>query len=369
MYSLRREVLILALAFGLPALCSSANSVAIPLFFLCKGLSPFLIGVLYSLGYLINSTMVYFFSAAGDAWGRRKSITSLSLLYAVLVAIFYYAKIYYLFPIFFTFGKGGTITALLVEKAEDRTRAFSVASTTAILLGVAGYLMTGFLPYSLVFQLEILVLLASAALFASIREDYRGTGRLELGIPSIGKVSRFTFQWIIGFGAGLVLPLFSLWWHLRYDLNKEIISIISIISSVVVAGMLQLAPTIRQKFGGARSVAVMFSFQTLSTVLMPFSPLVPIAISLYLIRNVLSNLTNPIILTMLTSSVSKEEIARADSFLDTINSYIRVAGPSVSGYLFSEGNLYLSFELLGIIYTASLMVFIYLFRKEIAKPS
>ncbi|BBD72282.1 MFS transporter [Sulfodiicoccus acidiphilus] len=363
----RREVLLLALAFGLPSICISANNVAVPLFFYSKGLSPLLIGELYSLGYFVNSTLVYIFSVIGDAWGRRKATIVLNSIYVASLLTFYYFRVYYLFAVFFTFTTGGNITALLAEKADDSTSAFSLASSVAISLGVIGYLISGLLPYSTVFLIEVFVLLSSLLLYVYVKENYSGTGRLEFNVPSLRKVSKFTFQWVIGFGAGLVLPLFSLWWHLRFSLDRETISLISIISSLVVAGTLQLAPFIRKKFGGARAVAIMFGFQTLATVLLPFSPIVPIAVVLYLTRNVLSNLSNPIILNMLTNSVRKEEIARADSFLSAVNSYIRTAGPSVSGYLFSEGNFYLSFELLGLIYTSSLIMFIFLFRSEITK--
>ncbi|QGR19712.1 MFS transporter [Stygiolobus azoricus] len=357
------DVYRLILSTSMSGIIWGANTVVVSLYLLSLHYSPLFIGVLFTLSILVSSVEGFIFSILGDLYGRKKFALLSRGLSAVFIFLFYLKFVYaYIFMV--GWGSGSLISAIIADKAKNLERVYSYQTSLNILFSVLGSSLPLFLSYSQIFLLEFVVSLISFSLLFTVREDYKGKIKLinlinVIKLSSLPTISKFLPEALIGFGAGLILPLMSLWFRLRFYVTASDISPVFMSSQLTLALAVIYSSKLSEKLGMVKTIVYTHVVATLLLFVLPFSPTFFVASVIYVLRNALMNMASPV---LVMSLIPRDERSRASSLIQLIDSLPRAFAPSLGGYLFNKGNLVLPFLITGALYFTSTIVFYSLFR-------
>jgi MFS family permease len=353
------DVYRLILSTSMSGVIWGANTVVVSLYLLSLHYSPLFIGALFTLSILVSSIEGFIFSILGDLYGRKKFALLSRGLSAVFILLFYLKFVYaYIFMV--GWGSGALISAILADKAKNLERVYSYQTSLNILFSVIGSSLPLYLNYGEIFLLEFAVSITSFSLLLTVREDYKGGGKIKLSsLPTIGK---FLPEALIGFGAGLILPLMSLWFRLRFHVTASNISPVFMASELTLALAVIYSSRLSDKLGMVKTIVYTHVLAILLLFVLPFTPTFFEASVVYVLRNALMNMASPVFNALVMSLIPRDERSRASSLIQLIDSLPRAFAPSIGGYLFNEGNLVLPFLITGALYFTSTIVFYNLFR-------
>jgi hypothetical protein len=353
----------LILAGSVSGIVGGANTIIISLYLLKLGLDPFEVGLLLSGGVIVSSSISFALSLLGDAYGRRpfavggRAISACGLL---LLASGVPAG--YLFSS--SWGAGSLLNSLLMEKSRSIERSLSVQSALSILFSVVGSLVPALLGYRPILFLDVAVVLASGLLVFGVREEYRGQGGINLRLRSLRLLSKLSTEALIGLGAGLVIPLMSLWFYLRFSVSAEEMSPVFVASNLTLALATLSSSRMAAALGRVKTIVVTHAGAVILLAILPFSFSFPLASVIFVSRNALMNMSGPLFSSMILRLLPPNERSRGNALINLMESVPRAVGPSVGGYLFNSGNLSLPFLITSVLYTLSTAGFYILFRKS-----
>lgn len=353
------EIVIMA-AMSATGLVWGADQLAMPLYLKRLGLSSFLVGALIGGMMLFGSLAGLLISALADAYGR-KPFAMLGRLIAALAFISLYFGVPWAAILVSGLG-GASLGALLAEKATDMDRDFSYVSSASTGLSVLGAMVPWAVGLRRTMLVNAAVMASTALALTTVKERYRGTGRVSLKIRSIGRVARLSTQAFIGLGAGLILPMMSLWFYLRFHASVQELSPIYMTSNALLAAATLAAPALGRRLGRVRAITITHAGGIALLIVLPLSPSLPIAAITFVSRNVLMNMAGPLLNSFMMDIIPADERARASSLLGIIDSVPRASGPFVTGYIFSIGNLWLPFYITATLYTLATAAFYLLFK-------
>jgi MFS family permease len=274
-------------------------------------------------------------------------------------------------------------SALLAEKAGDerRTSVFSMAGfIQSIGFGVGSFMV----PLTLVFEafgftvkqshvllyvMLAILSLSSTLLIVKVSESKElkktGTSIREL-LPKKSRdvLIKYVFAGaIIAVGAGMVVPLMSLWLGLRYGITDAISVPILGISNIVIGFATLTAPPIAKKIGLVRAIVLT---QGISTVFMFATPLSPDFISasfVYTLRAFLMNMANPLQQSMIMGLVAEDERGAASGISAALWRLPNALSTSIGAWLMGIGLLATPFFMASLFYVVSIALFWYYFRR------
>ncbi|MDH5779574.1 MAG: MFS transporter [Candidatus Bathyarchaeota archaeon] len=281
------------------------------------------------------------------------------------------------------------------SRPEERTDLFSVVSAINTTTGVLGSLLGGFMPdllnrlngiptglevaspagYRITLALASTIALAAAVPILLVKEDkniqrQRTSSLLNLrNIKSPCIIAKSAIPaGLIGLGAGFIVPLFSLFFKLKFAGTPEQIGVIFALGNFTLGLSTLAAPSLARKMGKVR--AVVFC-QLLS---MPFIMLIALASNLaltsgaYLARGALMMMVQPTKSAFMMEIVGESERATTNGILFVADNIPRAVGTSVSGKMISGNDFYTPFLLTTIMYFMASSTFFLFFRKvEAAK--
>ncbi|WP_236752867.1 MFS transporter [Acidianus sp. HS-5] len=358
---MKKEEFLLILSSSLSGLIMGSNSIIISLYLLSLGLSALEIGELLSLGVLVGSFVSLLLSFLGDLYGRKnfaifsRGISTLSFFF-----LFLGIPIAYVFSI--TWDAGGLLFSLLAEKSENLDKALGLRQSLTILFSVVGSLLPIFLEYRSILSLDVLINLSALLLLLPIKEKFKGSKKLKLG--SLKVVSKFSTEAIIGLGAGLVIPLMSLWFYLKFGVSSSEMSPVFAISEFTLAFSSYGSVLLAEKLGKVKTIVYTHSLAIVLLFLLPFSSDFIIASLIFVSRNVLMNMTSPVFESLLLKLIPEDERGRANGIVGFMESIPRAIGPSIGGFFFNEGNLVLPFFITGFLYSFATLLFFIWFKRE-----
>jgi MFS family permease len=357
----RKEEFLLILSSSLSGLIMGSNSIIISLYLLSLGLSALEIGELLSLGVLVGSFVSLILSFLGDLYGRKKfAIISRLISTVSFFFLFLGIPIAYIFSL--TWGAGGLLFSLLAEKSSNLDKALGVRQSLTILFSVVGSLLPIFLEYRGILFLDVLINLVALSLLLPITEKFKGSKKLKIG--SIKVVSKFSTEAIIGLGAGLVIPLMSLWFYLKFGVTGPEMSPVFALSELTLAFSSYGSVLLAERLGRVKTIVYTHSLAIVLLFLLPLSPDFLIASLIFVVRNVLMNMTSPVFESLLLRLIPEEERGRANGIVNFMESIPRAIGPSIGGYFFNEGNLFLPFFITGFLYSFATILFFIWFKRE-----
>jgi MFS family permease len=266
-------------------------------------------------------------------------------------------------------------SALLADKTEPskRTNAFSLysfASSTAF--GVGGMaiplvLIFTFFGFSnreghiMLYILLAMLSLSSTLLIFKIKESNvtkKKEHRNLLPKKSLGVLGKYVLtSAIIAFGAGMVVPLMSLWLNLRYGVSDVISVFILGVASLVIGIATLAAPLLARKFGLVKAIVATQSLSTLFMFLTPLSPNYLSASFIYTLRAFLMNMASPLQQCVIMGVVAEDERGAASGVSAALWRLPNALSTSIGASLMGAGFLSVPFFLASAFYIVSIALF------------
>ena len=278
--------------------------------------------------------------ALAERWGRRRCLilgAALEGLGILLRAVWLRPEAIYAGGFVAGAGQGWIAIAaapFMTEHstARERTHLFSAYFAVALLAGVAGSLLGGWIPPALLrlplglealgayrgtLVLSALVGWSSLAPLAAMRlgrepalvhdAATRGAPALRLLVP----IALNAF--LIGAGAGLVIPFMNLYFKTRFDCSSAQIGVFFSIAQVMTATAALLGPLIARRFGKLRT-ATAFELMSLPfLVTLGFEHRLDLAVAAFWVRATLMQAATPLISAFVMEALPPALRARSTS--------------------------------------------------------
>ncbi|EZQ11334.1 MULTISPECIES: MFS transporter [Acidianus] len=356
-----KESFLLILSSSVSGIIWGANILIIPLYFKSLGLTPVEIGILLGGSVLLGSLLSLFWAVLGDAYGRKKFAILSRGINSVSLFLLISSPLPYLLS---TQGGYGLISALISERSEKIDNLFAYRSSLQTGFSMLGSLLPLFLSYKEIILIDVFIATASTVMLFPVKEKYRGSGKVRLNISSLRLIGKLSTESIIGLGAGILLPMLSLWFNLRFGVSASSLSPFYTTSQFTLALGSLMSPKLGRLLGKIRAIFITHLIAIVLLFTIPFAPNFLIAGLLYIGRNVMMNMTGPLMSSFVMNMVREEERGRASSLLQLLDSIPRSLGPYLTGYLLTLRDFYLPFFITGSLYLIATIMF-YLFFKDV----
>jgi MFS family permease len=354
-----------------------------------QGISAEFMGlVLTSMGI---STFVasIFLGIAADVYGRKKLLIGGNVLASLIIVVFALTTnpvLLLLAAIFEGISEAAILassSALLADKAENekRTAVFSLygfAQSIAFAVGsfaipaVVVFELFGFTNREshIILYVSISILsLVSTLIMLKVTESKR-LKRSKVGFMDLlpRKSKNILLKYvltgaIIAFGAGMVVPLMTLWFHLQYGISDAISAPILAVSSILIGLAILVAPLLAKRFGLIKAIVIT---QIASTVFMfatPLSPNFALAGFVYSLRALLMNMASPLSQSMIMGLVAEDERGAASGVSGALWRLPNALSTWLGAWLMGIGLLAEPFFIASAFYIVSIMLFWVYFRK------
>lgn len=174
---------------------------------------------------------------------------------------------------------------------------------------------------------------------------------------------------IIGFGAGFIVPLFNLFFKLKFVATAAEIGFLNAMSSVTLVVGTLLAPVLSKRFGKVRAIALCEFFSMPFIMLTTLSPNLTFAGCAFVARNALMNMAGPITGTFQMEIVTETERATTNGLIVMADNIPRAVTASISGEMMTLSDFYTPFLATTITYFIASLLFFLFFRKAETRVS
>ena len=168
---------------------------------------------------------------------------------------------------------------------------------------------------------------------------------------------------IIAFGAGMVVPLMTLWFHLQYGISDAMSAPILAVSSLLIGIATLAAPYLAEKLGLTKAIFITQIASTIFMFIIPFSPTYPLAGFVYTLRALLMNMATPLSQSMIMGLVAADERGSASGITGALWRLPNALSTFIGAWLMGIGLLIEPFFIAGLFYILSITLFWYFFRK------
>jgi MFS family permease len=396
--NLQRDVLVLMASRGVRAFAFSYLSVIFAIYLDQLGYSTVTVGLVISTAYASGAVLTALWGYLSDRFGRRKILMLLAALTIVSNTIYiFFSHLFFILAAvtIANVGAGGSGAggqgggpfnpveqALLAEKCtpENRNRIFAANSFVGSVMGSLGALVAG-LPqhlqerwswqpiasYKPLFALTIFFSIGLIFAYSSIKEDHvprkREDGAVRRPPRSYGIVTKMSLLGLVdNLGAGLISPLLSYWFFLRFGVELKSLGFMFFLSYFMAALSFLLAPIIARRIGVVRTMAFSHGAASLAYLFLPLAPTFTVAAGLTVFRSFLAYMDNPLRSSFIMGVVKPEERGSAAG-LTTLSRQVPVAvSPTLSAYLMQAFSLNVPIVLGGFLQLFHDCAFYFLFR-------
>ena len=168
---------------------------------------------------------------------------------------------------------------------------------------------------------------------------------------------------IISFGAGMVVPLMTAWFALRYGISDALSGPILGISSIIIGVATLAAPPLAKRLGQVKAIVVTQAASTLFMFATPLSPDYASASILYSWRALLMNMAAPLQQSMIMGLVAEDERGAASGLCGALWRLPNALSTFIGAWLMGMGLLAEPFFIASFLYIISIMLFWQFFRK------
>lgn len=357
-------------------------------------------GVSYAfMGIVVTTMGIATFTAsiplgvAADKYGRKKMLILGNVIAGIIIAVFAFTTnpaallVAAVFEGISEAAFSASSGALLAEKAETakRTSVFSLygfAQSMAFgvgslaIPGVVIFELLGFsnkISHGLLYVALASLSLASTVILLKVKESNKTKKTKKSEIDDASKGSRkesrsilakyVLTSAIIALGAGMVVPLMTAWLRLQYGIPDVVSGPILGIVSIIIGVATLAGPPLAKKLGLTKAIV---TTQALSTIFMfatPLSSSYIIASSVYTVRAFLMNMASPLSQSMIMGLVDENERGMASGVNTALWRLPNALSTFIGAYLMSIGLLAAPFFLASLLYSVSIALFWYYFRK------
>ncbi|AEA13361.1 major facilitator superfamily MFS_1 [Thermoproteus uzoniensis 768-20] len=343
----------LILAGSLVGFIWGANQVALSIYLVKIGLDAAQIGAVYGVSTAAMTAGSLLWGYLADIYDRRRLYYALSFASATFTALMATARPFVVAASYISaslLNRGVVYSAILGDYAKARglsNEAFSLSSSLSSFFAALGSLSAsitaaGIPGFQTLFLLESLAIAVSAALL-SLSEPIAAVerGGLSLNLRTLRSywlLKRLIPESLIGLGAGVIIPLFSLWFYIKFHVAMGSLAVFYAASDLTLALGAASAPLIARALRSrVDAIVVLQSLATALLASMPFVGSAEVALSLFVARTALMNMANPLLSALINDLVPQEERGRVFGLWNTLSSVPRAVGPAIGGYLMGSG--------------------------------
>jgi MFS family permease len=274
-------------------------------------------------------------------------------------------------------------SALMAERTTEskRTVAFSLSffvSTGAGTLGTMFSVIPAILratgvslipSYQAVYALTGVIFLCGIIPALYVKESPKSGKGLALPRKSISFIARFSLvNMLIGLGAGLIIPIFSLWFYIKFRYDETLLAPLNTVATLTTALAGLVAPRLADKLGDVPSIILAEGVGAATLLIMPSINSFVILSMLFVIRQFLANMSSPVISSFYMTHVNPAERAAASAVAGTAWNFPNSLTPAIGGYLMENVSVDLPLYLCGTIYTISILFLYSFFYKYRSNP-
>jgi MFS family permease len=354
-----------------------------------QGMSADFMGLVLTLMGVSTFFASIFLGIAADIYGRKRMLIGGNILASVTIMIFALTTDPFLLiiaAIFEGISEAAVLassSALLADKArnENRNSIFSLYGfAQGIAFGVGSFVIPAVLIFEqlgftnkeshilLYFVISILSLVSTAIMLRvneskSLKKDRKSY--LDL-FPRKSKnvLLKYTLTAaVVAFGAGMVIPLMTFWFDLRYGISDAISAPILAISSILIGLTILVAPWAAKRFGLVRAIVITQTASTFFLLITPLSSNFLLAGFVYSIRALLMNMSNPLSQSMIMGLVAEDERGAASGMNGALWRLPNALSSFIGAWLMGMGFLAEPFFIAGIFYSLSTALFWVFFRR------
>jgi MFS family permease len=330
-----------------------------------------------------------FLGMAADVYGRKKLLIVGNLLASIILAVLALTTdpVLLIIAAIFEGISEAAITAsssaLLADKVDNEKRT-SLFSLYGFVQGLAFGLGSFAVPFVIFFEfagftdkdshilLYVLIAILSAVstlIMLKVSESKK------LKKPKAGEKKFFPRKSkaillkyvltgaILAFGAGMVVPLMTLWFNLQYGISDKISASILAVSSILVGFATLVAPWVAKKFGLIKAIVITQAASTLFMFSVPFSSNYALAGFVYSIRALLMNMASPLSQSMIMGLVAEDERGAVSGISGALWRLPNALSTFIGAWLMGIGLLAEPFLIASLLYLISIMLFWHYFRK------
>jgi MFS family permease len=330
-----------------------------------------------------------FLGIAADIYGRKKLLILGNVLASLILAIFALTTnplILLAAAVIEGISEASILassSALLAEKAmaEKRTSLFSLygfAQSIAFSLGsfavpvVGAFELFGFSEkegHVMLYVLIAVLSLVSTIIMLKVSESKvlkKPRANIADLFPRKSKdvLVKYTLtSAVLAFGAGMVVPLMTLWFNLQYGISDKISAPILAVSSVLIALAILVAPPLAKRFGLVKAIVITQAVSTIFMFLTPLPSSYALAGLVYSLRALLMNMASPLSQSMIMGLVAEDERGAASGISGALWRLPNALSTWIGAWLMGIGLLAEPFFIAGLLYIVSIMLFWVYFRK------
>src|SRR4030042_59859 len=354
-----------------------------------QGISAGFLGLVMTSMGISTFVASIFLGMAADVYGRKRLLIGGNVLASVILVVFALTTNPVLLlsaAIFEGISEAAILassSALLADKAENekRTAVFSLygfAQSIGFALGsfaipsVVVFELFGFtdMESHILLYISISILsLISTLIMLKVSESKR-LKRSRVGFMDLlpRKPKSILLKYvvtgaIIAFGAGMVVPLMTLWFNLQYAISDAISAPILAVSSILIGLAILVAPLLAKRFGLIN--AIVFT-QIASTVFMfvtPLSPNFALAGLVYSLRALLMNMASPLSQSMIMGLVAEAYSGAASGISGALWRLPNALSTWLGAWIMGIGLISEPFFIATLLYIESITLFWLYFRR------
>jgi len=369
-----------AFAFGI-------NDVLFNLYLLEAGYGEDFLGFFLSISMFLTGGLAIFAGIVADRYSRKKIL----LVSNTIIFIGFFIQYSTLTPIYLLlsqllYGLGYGFNGVCwqpyttsVTSEEERVHVFSVRYAFLLVANLLGTLVGGFLP-TLFSSLGLAINLLSAyrlSLWVALipiglgvitiipMKTDRVVKKLRFGFSNVIHrrfIGKYALAWTIsGFGAGLFVHFFNVFFSLAFAADEITIGIIFAINILVMAAGNFASPAIVDRFGKLGTIIWFQIFSLPFLFLLSWSPVFYIGAIGFVSRALFINIAWPVMEVFYMEGLENDEQATAMGVINTGDSLGRAIGLNIAGMLLASGFLRAPYFIAGILYAVSIILFIVFF--------
>ena len=354
-----------------------------------QGIPADLMGIVITLMGVSTFVASIFLGVAADVYGRKMMLIGGNILASFIIAFFAVTTdplLLLIAAILEGISEAAILTsssALLADKTnnEKRTTVFSLYGfAQSIAFGLGSFAVPALLIFELfgftnkeshmlLYVLIAVLSLISTLLMLKVTESKRlkksRTSYLDL-FPRKSKnvlLKYILSSAVLAFGAGMVVPLMTLWFHLQYGISDAISAPILAVSSMLIALATLISPFLANKFGLIKAIVVTQIASTFFMLLTPLSPDYALAGFVYSIRALLMNMASPLSQSMIMGLVAEDERGAASGVSGALWRLPNALSTFIGAWLMGLGLLAEPFFVAGLLYIVSIVLFWHYFGK------
>ncbi len=168
---------------------------------------------------------------------------------------------------------------------------------------------------------------------------------------------------ILAFGAGLVVPLMTLWFSLKYGISDIVSAPILAVSSLLIGLATLISPFLAKRYGLIKAIVLTQLTSTFFMFGIPFSPNFGLAGFLYSMRALLMNMGAPLSQSMIMGLVAEDERGTAAGISGALWRLPNALSTFIGAWMMGIGFLAEPFFVSSLFYVISIVLFWHYFRR------